>query len=239
MPDKRKHRGPAPDDPKLFSAELEDTLRTAARDFCWLLDRGYPDRAALKLVGDRFDLRERQRTGIRRASCSADQAQGRTRKQVDCRGQRLAIDGFNVLTTVESALAGALVLGCRDGTDRDLASMHGTYRQVHETRPAVEAVGRALAAQGPAEVLWLLDRPVSNSGRLAGTIREVGESLGASWTVELVPDPDPLLKETDAVVASADSAILDACARWTNLAAAVVAALPGPVWRLKLFPVVA
>ena len=35
-------------------------------DLSWLLEKGYADRSALKLVGDRYRLRQRQRTADRR-----------------------------------------------------------------------------------------------------------------------------------------------------------------------------
>ena len=52
----------------------------------------------------------------------------------------LLIDGYNVLTTVESALAHGLLLIGRDGCMRDLASMHGSWRKVDETAIADGAI---------------------------------------------------------------------------------------------------
>src|SRR3712207_7730451 len=48
---------------------------------------------------------------------------------------------------------------------------------------------RSLAALGPASVLWLLDRPVSNSGRLAQRVRELAAARGWPWQVEAVFNP--------------------------------------------------
>ena len=45
---------------------------------------------------------------------------------------------------------------------------------------------------------------------------------GVACEVELVNNPDALLAETNAVVASGDSVILDRCGRWLNLARLVV-----------------
>ena len=39
-------------------------------DFSWLLTRGYAEKGALKLVGDRFSLTERQRLAVMRSACS-------------------------------------------------------------------------------------------------------------------------------------------------------------------------
>ena len=40
--------------------------------------------------------------------------------------------------------------------------------------------------------------------------------------MELVDDPDPVLKASPEIVATADSAILDHCLRWFNLAREVI-----------------
>ena len=69
---------------------------------------------------------------------------------------------------------------------------------------------------------WLLDAPVSNSGRLAEMIRALG------WAAEVVPDPDPLLIRPGDAVATADAGVLDRCGPWVNLARLLVeAGVPG------------
>ena len=221
MPDTRTHRGPHPDDARLFAAEARPTLRRAADELAWLLSRGYVNPSALKLVGDRHRLTARQRTAVERSTCSdADRAR-REAHRVDARevqGRPLRLDGYNVLTTIEAALGGGVILAGRDGAYRDMASMHGSYRKVAETRPALELLGRVLAVLAPSDVLWYLDRPVSNSGRLKKIIEGLAAERAWPWSVELVPDPDALLAETPEIVATADSVILDRCRAWCNLA---------------------
>ena len=221
MPDRRFHRGPHSEDDRLFGVEAAAVLRRAAGDLCWLLARGYAQRSALKLVGDRYDLVARQRIAVGRCACGDAEVSDRLGHRLgsDALGGRpLWLDGYNVLTTVEAALAGGVILLGRDGTYRDMASMHGSYRKVEETRPALELLGRVTASLEVAECRWYLDRPVSNSGRLKGIIEEMAARHGWRWNVELVPDPDSLLAETDQIIATADSAILDRCGRWFNLA---------------------
>ncbi|HID22004.1 MAG TPA: DUF434 domain-containing protein, partial [Planctomycetaceae bacterium] len=220
MPDTRKHRGPHPADRRLFEPKTWPRLRAAVADLSWLLSRGYSDVAALKLVGDRYRLTERQRKAVMRSCCSDAALVDRVSKQVPAErlsGQTLLIDGFNVLTTVEAALADGIVLIGRDGCYRDLASMHGSYRKVEETPPALTLIGRVLEELRTAEATWYLDRPVSNSGRLSVLIRDLSRQHGWGWTVELVDNPDPVLASAKAVVASADSVVLDRCRRWFNL----------------------
>ena len=137
-------------------------------------------------------------------------------------GQVLDIDGFNLLTSIEAALAGGVLLRGRDGCLRDMASMHGSYRTVEETLPALQAIGQVLASLRPVCVAWWWDRPVSNSGRVSRIIADLATQREWPWQTHLVADPDRVLRSTTNVVVSSDSVILDHCSRWTNLAATVV-----------------
>jgi hypothetical protein len=225
LPDKRSHRGPHPEDSQLFGPSALPVIREAAGHYIWLLDRGYPPGATIKLVGDRYRLTQRQRLAIGRCTCSRQKQAGRTGSRLqlhDARGQSLLLDGYNVLTTVEAALAGAVVLVARDDCYRDMASMHGTYRKVNETVPALMNIGQTLQQARIRHVRWYLDSPVSNSGRLATVVRELAQQQGWPWEVELALDPDSVLAKADTPVATADSEILDRCASWVNLARDVV-----------------
>ncbi len=234
LPDRRSHRGADPRDAEAFGESSRPALSSAVRDLSWLLTRGYAPTSSLKLVGDRWGLTERQRMAVRRSACADDdrdrRAAGRA-ERAELAGGILWVDGFNVLTTVESHLGGGVVLRCRDGTYRDLAGVHGTYRRVFETTPALRAIGERLAELGVAEVRWLFDRPVSNSGRIAGLVRDLAAEQGLSWSVELVNNPDRVLADSVDIVATADSVILDAGPRWFNLARDVVESL-GDVGRV-------
>src|SRR4029077_20476384 len=101
---------------------------------------------------------------------------------------------FNVLTTIEAALGGAVVLACRDETFRDIAGLHGTYRRVDETLPALDLLGEAISGLSVSQCRWLFDRPVSNSGRTRRLFLDYAEQHAQNWSVELVDDPDPLLE---------------------------------------------
>ena len=60
------------------------------------------------------------------------------------------------------------------------------------------------------------------------------EAAGWSWEVELVPSPDRILRESEDLVATADSGILDRGVRWINLARAVVEAEVEGAWIVDL-----
>ena len=227
MPDTRKHRGAHPDDVELFARETWPTLQHAAADLTWLLDRGYSMRSALALVGDRHALRERQRIAVARCVCTESQRQRRHEHEVArdmLAGNELWLDGYNLLITVESALGGGVILRGRDGCCRDLASLHGTYRAVSETEPALRLIGEALASWGVTHCHWLLDRPVSNSGRLKTAMRALASEQNWNWDIALDFNPDTVLSSAPGIVATSDSVVLDRCGRWVNAAREIIAA---------------
>lgn len=225
MPDTREHRGPHPDDAGLFGPEALPGLRAAMVDFSLLLSKGYAEKSALKLVGDRFSLMQRQRLAVMRSACSDQQLQSRLRRRVPVEmlaGRPVAIDGYNLLITIEAAMSGGLIFKGRDGCFRDLASIHGTYRRVDETVPALILIGTFLVQLHVSQALWLLDSPVSNSCRLKTLIADLAHEHNWPWDIRLTINPDAELIETDVAVVSTDSVILDACPCWTNLAAEII-----------------
>jgi hypothetical protein len=220
MPDIRKHRGAHPEDKKLFAAPQLPSLRMAVSELSWLLTRDYSLKGALKLVGDRYTLTDRQRLAAARAACS-DQSKERRAKTLasleSMNGEELIVDGFNLIITVEAALSGGVLLVCRDHCIRDLSSVHGSYRAVTETDQAIELIGEVLAMLRPNSVAWLLDRPISNSGRLANRIRQFALEKDWNWSVEVVFNPDAEMAASDHIVISSDSHLLDQVPRWFNL----------------------
>jgi hypothetical protein len=237
VPDTRTHRGADPRDADAFEPSDLPALRAAVFELSWLLDRGYAMVSALKLVGDRWSLTERQRMAVRRAACG-DEARARRLERLismeDLAGRMVVVDGFNVVTTVETALGGGVIIACRDGTFRDLAGVHGTYRKVAETLPSLVLIGQTLKCAGAGPIRWLFDRPVSNSGRIGRIVAETADLHGWDWSVELLDSPDSRLKASQEVVATADSAILDRCGPWCNLARSVIEARCPGAWVVDL-----
>jgi hypothetical protein len=225
MPDTRRHRGQHPDDAKLFTDHVVPSLREAVRDLSWLLTRAYSEQSAAVLVGDRYSLTVRQRLAVQRAACSDTALLHRqsTCLHIDgTAGHLLAIDGFNLLIILESALSGGNIFIGRDGCYRDLASIHGTYRAVEETATALELVGTTLEQTGVVNVCWFLDAPVSNSGRLKMTLLGLAEDHSWPWTVDMMNNPDRALAESGRTIVSSDSWVVDRAPAWINLARHII-----------------
>jgi hypothetical protein len=225
MPDKRVHRGQHPSDATLFAADRIPDIRRAVADYSLLLNKGYAEKSSLKLVGDRFMLTERQRLAVMRNACSDEQQASRKSRQLEIRtiaGQVIAIDGYNVLITIEAAMSGGLIFRGQDRCCRDLASIHGTYRKVSETLPAIKLIGGFLQQTDISQALWLLDSPVSNSGRLKTMLSELAKANNWKWEIDLVTSPDAALIKGENIVASSDSVILDKCGKWVDLAGEII-----------------
>ncbi|HKG13002.1 MAG TPA: DUF434 domain-containing protein [Pyrinomonadaceae bacterium] len=236
-PDRRRHRGAHPEDARLFAPERIEALRTAVSELSWLLGRGYQSKSSLKLVGDRHNLRERQRLAVARAACSDESRALRLAREVNAsevEGVELIVDGFNLVITLEAALGGGVLVLCRDGCVRDLSSVHGSYRAVEETERAVLLAGEVLSTLRPASVLWLFDSPVSNSGRLAERVRTLASEHNWPWQVRADFNPDRSIVNSQNLAVTSDSNVLDHTPRWLNLSRHIIQRHISNSWLIDL-----
>ena len=209
-------RGFLPTDARDFGEAACVTLRKAAEEVFFLLNRGYPVQASTRFVGDRYQLSERQRLALARTVSPAESVRARRSREItDLRGKVIDIG-------LEIAFSRSMLFRCMDETVRDLAGLHGTYRLIPQTDLAVAALLHTLAARGAAGAVIHLDKPVSNSGRLRARILAIAEEQGFIPEVCIEDAVDSVLKSKP-LTASGDAIILDECAAWYNLAADVIA----------------
>lgn len=238
-PDKRKHRGPAPKDHFLFSQEQVLILKRSAEDYCWLLDRNYSPKAALKLVGDKFKLQERQRQALDRCCQPHSLAKPIQQKEIKTpasfNAQSVVIDGFNLLIILEAALSGAPLFKGKDSLVRDISGLHGSYRKITETPKAIELVADFFRTHQPAQVFWIFDKPVSNSGRLAKLVAEIGQKTGINWSTSLEDQTDSKIAHAHGIVISSDSQILLHCKKWFNLSAYLIEEKIPDKWMIDIW----
>ena len=216
----KRNRGKHPNDDKYFCKKWLPIFTEAVDDHSYLLSRGYAANSALQIVGNRYKLNKRQRQAIPRISAPAESIISRKKNACflkDLKHQTVIIDGFNLLILLESAMSGAFIFKGRDGTYRDIASVHGSYKRVQKTEEAILLIGKILQKQKVKSVKWLLDKPVSNSGRLKSMLLQIAEANHFQWEVELLFNPDKALAESKDIVVSSDGWILDRAERWFNL----------------------
>lgn len=195
-------------------------LQEAIVDLNYLLSRGFAEKASSELVGNRYRLRARQIQMIKGATASKSQLDLRASKRmnIEClKDQTLYIDGFNLIILLESLLSQAYIFQGLDKCYRDLSSVHGSYKRVHQTTQSVELVAAFHKNAMPEKLIWILDKPVSNSGRLKQMLLEFAQSNDLNWEVNLEFNPDRYLAEIAAPVISSDGWVLDHCRSWFNL----------------------
>lgn len=211
-------RGYYSSDQKEFGNKSINKLLKAGQDLQYLLNQGYNIKGASTFVGNHYLLSERQRLGLVRAISSEENIKIRKSKEIEqipC-GSVINIDGFNTVITLEVALSDSLLLKCMDGTIRDLAALRGTYRLIDKTDTAILLIGEILEKNKIGKVVFYLDAPVSNSGRLKQRILELLNQFNYEVQVEVINNVDQVLEKLDHVITS-DAVILDKCTSWINL----------------------
>lgn len=216
-------RGYVPTDEKEFSPENQLVLHKAQKDLLYLLEQGYKVKGASTFVGNHYMLSERQRLAIVRATARQSQLHLRREKCIPNThtASEVVIDGMNVIITLEVALSSSTLIRCMDETVRDLAGLRGTYHLIDKTDIAIRFIGEELAKRDTQKVIFYLDAPVSNTGRLKQRILELYAAYPFQTVVELVASPDAILKKESNVITQ-DSIILDQCESWINLVADIL-----------------
>ncbi|HCA07043.1 DUF434 domain-containing protein [Chryseobacterium sp.] len=221
-----RNRGKNTGDDVIFGSQKQvDKLKMAVEDMMYLLSRGYAEKASSELVGNRYKLKTRQIQALRGASASEKQIKHRKDKQLEVselKNKILYLDGFNVLILMESLLSGAYIFEGADGCFRDLSGVHGTYKRVNQTQRAVELVAAFFQKAEVQKIIWIFDKPVSNSGRIKQIVLDFAHENKLNWEAELEFNPDKFLAENSEIAVSSDAWILDHCQQWFNLIAHLI-----------------
>lgn len=189
---------------------VDETLKAAIIDYRNLLDRGYPVRATIKLVGDRYRLDRASRMILFRGVLDAETSATIAARLVPelPRGSSLCIDGYNVLFTLANYRAGHPLFVGTDGLLRDAGGAHGRFANRTAFEEALEAFADYLPSLEPGLVVCYLDAPVSTSHDHAAAMRAACERSGLPIDVRVVASADPCVIGFDGdAVASSDSVI--------------------------------
>lgn len=216
-------RGFVPTDEKEFNTESQIQLRKAQRDILYLLEQGYLIKNASTFVGNHYMLSERQRMAVVRATSQSSILKLREQKQLtkETLERTVAIDGLNVIITLEVALSQGILIRCMDSVIRDLAGLRGTYRLIEQTDDAIKLIGDKLSKLNIEKAVFYLDSPVSNTGRLKQRILELLSNYPFQVTVELVNNADVILEQLRNVI-TGDAIVLNKCESWYNLISEII-----------------
>jgi len=206
------------------TAKFKD-LQKAAEDFRYLLNRGYPRKAALELVGNRFELTFDHRHLLHRGVFSDADSESRRKKIISIKAiqnKDLAIDGHNVLITVEAGLSGRPLILADDGFIRDISGLSGSFKETEITEKAIQWIVAFLKKWRPRHTLFLFDAPISKSGILAQELRALLKKESLPGDALAMKVPEKILIGFPGVIATSDTAILDRSRQVVDLAGKII-----------------
>jgi hypothetical protein len=194
-----------------MGVQFTDELMQAAGEYLWMLSRGYPQKSALKLVGDKFMLTRELRQVLYRGISSEEQALDRRVKLGSVRqGDRVLVDTYNVLFTINNYLLGKPLFLSNDGILRDAGEMKGRIVNKPVFRRAIDLMLDVLQDWRGATYILYLDEPVSHSGRLSIELSKdmVQREIEGEAFTDSSPDQRLMNEKSDAICTS-DTVIID------------------------------
>jgi hypothetical protein len=200
-------------------------LQKAAEEFRYLLNRGYPRKASLVLVGNRYELTFDERHLLHRGVFSDKDSASRRNRIISVEevpDKNLAIDGHNVLITVEAGLSGRPLILADDGFVRDISGISGSFKKTEMTEKAIQVIVAFLKRWRPRHMLFLFDAPISRSGILAQELRAVLKKEILPGDALAMKVPEKILIGFPGVIATSDTAIIDRSRRVVDLAGDII-----------------
>jgi hypothetical protein len=193
------------------SKPFSDQILQAAEEYLWMLSKGYPQKSALKLVGDKFMLPRDIRQVLYRGVVPAGRARSRISKIGSVKkGDLVLIDTYNVLFTVNNYLMGRPMFISNGGMLRDAGEMHGRIVDKPQFSRSVTLMLEVLQSWPKATYIHYLDEPVSFSGRLSIELCKDMMQMEIEGDAHTVKSPDQMLvKEKSDAICTSDGAIMD------------------------------
>ena len=185
------------------------SVHEASKDLRYLLNRGYKKTYALTIVCDHYQLLKKDRHFLSRSVFSNADVVAVQKKRIDIKGikgKNVAIDGFNVLITVEAVLEGQVIM-CDDFFVRDLQGVFGKYSITETTEKALQKIYTVLKRHQPKTVTFYFDKQVSHSGEVCSLVRP-------HFPCKTTEHVDAVLAQLNYITATADSILiqkLDQC----------------------------
>jgi len=205
----------------IFDMLNSEDLQEASKDFRYLLNRGYPRKAALELVGNRYGLISDERQLLHRGVFSDADSKSRMKKKIHIKRvfhKDFAIDGYNVIITLEAGLSDRPLIFGDDGFIRDISGLSGNFKKNEKTEEALQLIFDVLKEMKPHQTLFLFDSPISMSGKLAQEVRERLKMEDLPGDAMAVKVPEKILIGFSGIIATSDTSIIDQSPKVVDLA---------------------
>ena len=189
--------------------KFSDNFKEAAQDYLWLLNKNYPQKKVLSLVGDRYRLLKSERSILYRGISSAKEVavrQKKLRKLKDLPPETLHVDMLNVLITLASYLAGKPVFICNDGWLRDASETHAGTIAPHLLEKALDLMLSFTRYETAMTTIWYIDRK-AESGKEA--LQLLDKKDKGNIQVYAAESADHILKKVqEGILATSDTQLI-------------------------------
>ncbi|RLG52453.1 MAG: hypothetical protein DRN96_02680 [Thermoproteota archaeon] len=213
-------------------------LAKAASVYRSLLESGMTVDQALRLVTSMTSLSRSYQKALRRAIHPLSFAMSAICKRLllcEVAGLELAIDGFNVLHTIEAALRREPLYLSDDLMLRDTLGLHGRIHMDAAFDKAIELMLLSLSSSKVESVYFFFDKPVSKSGALASYIASKLRNLGLRGEARAINNVDEVVSGFP-VAASSDTVVVAKVDHVLDLPAEVLSTISTPVHVISLVP---
>ncbi|MEW5816507.1 MAG: DUF434 domain-containing protein [Spirochaetota bacterium] len=190
---------------------LTTAFKAAIRDYSLLIEKEYPQKAVLKLIGDRYALNSTQRIILYRGIVKKELAAQRRRKAVKkIKNSDIYVDCYNVLFTIANYLYGRILYISRDGFLRDAGEIHGKKHNEKILAKSIELLLEYAKKHAIKSFSFFIDSPVAFSGELKAELNKRLMNEGLPGEALVVKSPDFRLKNLPTgIIATSDSIIID------------------------------
>ncbi len=158
--------------------QLSTDFSSAIFDYYSLLQKKYPQKSILKIVGDRYRLSRDERNMLYRGVSVASENIFRKDKIVNelPTGSTLIVDGLNQILTVSSYLNGNAVFISTDGILRDASEIHGKIFRTDLLDRSISLIFNFIQPLKLRQLIFYIDQQMSHHQKikemLSGRISE-------------------------------------------------------------------
>ncbi len=214
-------------------SSLDHRIFEAARDYRYLLDRGYPKKTSLDLVVSRYILNRTERSLLLRCVHDSMYASKISRIAVtdsEVTGSPLIVDLLNVCTTIIAFLEGECLYLCDDGFVRDLGGSRYWRGKKEKATEALRLVADHIALISPKNVYLVIDRRAPMSLNILAQAEDLVKSvfprevigISESRADRRIIDLQRSMVGEGGVVSTSDALILGEISRAYDLAGRIV-----------------
>lgn len=189
---------------------IERKVIEAAKDYKYLLNRGYNADVSLNLVSNRYALSKYEKLLLYRCvhdDTTIEMIKLKTVPPSFIKNKEIILDGFNVLLTIVSMLENDYLFVCDDGFVRDLRSLRSRRLLVSNEllKSALGMIKEYVSMLKPSRAIFVLDKQVSWSATLSKVVTNL---TGFTTILSDRADKEVIVQSSRCIVSSSDIVIL-------------------------------